>query len=171
MSRNRFMPLLALPVLWLSGNAFAWPKLPIPNGAVIETIADQMRLNGVPMRLQRAEAEQDIKTLTHYYKREMGSETAVTPFGRGVLLTLPNDQFINTVRLSPMGTGKTEILLSSSDIRSAQAKPYKKPLHWLPSSELLSDMETEDHKASARQLVFINRNSVDTNAQILIKGS
>ena len=147
-----------------------WPVLPNPTNAKIEAIGEQVRLNGVPMRMLRILSAQSADSMLAFYKKAMGTRHAQAEFyGTHILSQERGDYFI-TVRISKLSPTLTETLLSISDGRASQ-RAQNLPLGFaLPAdSELLSDMESVDAGKNARQLVFTNGHSIQTNADFMAK--
>ncbi|EUJ09327.1 hypothetical protein Meth11DRAFT_0119 [Methylophilaceae bacterium 11] len=147
-----------------------WPSLPYPNHAKVEAIGEQVRLNGVPMRMHRILSEQSAESMLVFYKKALGTRHAQAEFyGTHILSQERGDYFI-TVRISKLSPSLTETLLSISDGRASQ-RIDSMPLGFsLPAdSELLSDMESTDAGKSSRQLIFNNGHSMQTNANFITK--
>lgn len=154
---------------WLSVAWADWPSLPYPANSKVESIGKQVRLNGVPMRMQRILNGQSPQSLLSFYKKALGNKHAETEFLGGRLLSQGRGGYLITVRVTALSPTLTETLVSISDIRSANANPGLPLGYTLPaSSMLLSDMESVDTGRSSRQIILNNQHSVDTNATFFI---
>jgi len=144
----------------------AWPEVAFPKGARVEAIGEDIRLNGVPMRMHRVLVAQGAQALIAFYREVLGPRHAEQGLpGRFILSQGRGDHFI-TVNIRPLSAGQTEVLVSISD--AAQAKfSASRPLGFgLPAnSVVLSDMESVDAGKRSRQLVATNSHAIATNAQ------
>lgn len=150
--------------------AFAdWPQLPLPQHANVESIGERVVLNGVPMQIHRIVSRQNPKRLQQFYQRHLGSNHTVTEMGGGVLIAQGRGQHFITVRITPLSNGLSETLTTVSDVGAAKAN-HGRPLGIsLPAqSKVLSDMESFDQGKTARQLVYQNQHSIDSNINHLV---
>jgi hypothetical protein len=150
--------------------AFAdWPQLPLPQHAHAESIGERVVLNGVPMQMHRIVSQQNPKHLQQFYQRHLGPNHTVTMMNGGVLLAQGRGQHFITIRITPLGNGISETLTTVSDVAAAKAN-HGRPLGInLPAqSKLLSDMESFDQGKTARQLVYQNQHSTESNINYLV---
>jgi len=154
--------LILAPVL---ANA-AWPVIAAPAGARTETIGQQVRLNGIPMHMQRVLSSKSPGELLDFYRTELGERRAeqVLP-GSYIFSQERGDHFI-TIRIKPLSPKLTEVLVSSSDMLEAK-RAANRPLGIvLPAdSVVLSDMESVDGGKRSRQLVVSNSHALESNVQ------
>ena len=175
MSSSFAMPLalFVLRVLLLStfscsllsaAAADPWPELVHPQDARIDPIGEQIRLNGVPMRLTRVLSAAQTKAVVAHYRQVLGARVAYAHTGHTHVLTQARGDFFITVTIAPQPNGDTEALTSIADSRAA-LEASSRPLGFkLPAgSELLSDMESVDGQLASRQLVLINAHGLHLN--------
>lgn len=160
-------------VLLLSGAAAAnaqsaWPEIAFPREARVEAIGDQVRLNGVPMRLHRVLSSQSPNQLIAFYRDTLGPRHAEQALPDSFILSQGRDNFFITVKVKPLSAKLTEVLVSVSDAAEAR-RAANRPLGFgLPAnSVVMSDMESVDAGKRSRQLVVSNDHAIDTNAQAL----
>ncbi len=148
-----------------------WPEIPFPEGARVEAIGEQVRLNGVPMRMFQVQLKQDTEQSIHFYRDRLGPKLAEQPLmgGESILSQARGDYFI-TLRIRPVAGNASMALVSISDVRAAK-EMVNRPLGFnLPAeSRVLSDMESTDAGKRSRQLVFNNRLDLDTNRDSLVR--
>ncbi len=157
-------------LLWSSMSWAEWPSLPFPADAKVESIGEQVRLNGVPMRMYRILDKQNTKSILSFYKQALGAQYAETTFNGAQILTQGRGDYFITVRVKPLSPQLTETLVSISDARAAKTDANRPMGVSLPSeSVVLSDMESSDTGRNSRHLVFSNQYAIDTNADFLIK--
>ncbi len=144
--------------------AHSWPELVHPQDAHIAPIGDQIRLNGVPMRLSRVLSAVPAKAVVAHYRQVLGARVAHAQTGHTHVLAQARGDFFITVTIAPQPDGYTEALTSIADSRAAR-EASSRPLGFkLPAgSELVSDMEAVDGRLASRQLVLINAHGVHLN--------
>jgi hypothetical protein len=159
---------LSLLALLLPSLAAAWPTLAVPSGARVESLGEQVRLNGVPMHMQRVLSGQSPQALVAFYRTALGPRHAEQALPDSLVLSQDRDGFFITVRVRPLGAKTTEVLVSASDLQAAK-RLGPRPLGFvLPAdTQLLSDMESVDAGKQSRQLVASNRLSLEGNLQAL----
>ncbi len=142
----------------------AWPQLAVPAGARVEPVGEQVRLNGVPMRIQRVLAAQRPDALARHYRTALGSRYAAAHLQDRLLLSQGRDDYFITVSIRPLGPKLTEALVSIADAREARQAAGRPPGFNLPAaSVVLSDMESVDAGKRSRQLVVSNAHAIPTN--------
>lgn len=158
----RFLVLIA--TLLGSAPAVAWPDIPFPGTARAESIGEQVRLNGIPMRMQRLLSRKRPNELIGFYRETLGERRAEQRLHDIHILSQERNGFFITVSLRPLSTNLTEVLVSTSDLRAAR-NLANRPLGFrLPAeSVLLSDMESMDSGKRSRQLVVSNHHGIPVN--------
>ena len=148
-----------------------WPEIPFPDGARAESIGDNVRLNGVPMRMYQVHLMQSAEQAIRYYRDRLGPKLAEEPLpgGERILAQARGGYFI-TLRIRPSAENTSMALVSISDARAAK-EAANRPLGFnLPAdSRVLSDMESTDAGKRSRQLVFHNRLDLNTNRDSLAR--
>ena len=151
-------------VLMSAAAASPWPELMHPRDARIEPIGEQVRLNGVPMRIARVLSPAPTAVVLSHYQQVLGAQVAHARTGHAHVLAQARGDFFITVTITPQPDGNTEALSSIADSRAAR-EASSQPLGFnLPAgSELLSDMESVDGPLTSRQLVLINAHALRLN--------
>jgi hypothetical protein len=166
--KSGWLALTAL--LWASASWAGWPEIPSPPNARIENIGDHVRLNGVPMRMQRVLSNDKAANIIAFYRQALGSKHAEENMPDGRLLAQGRGDYFLTVRVKALGPSYTETLVSVSDARAAKNAAGRALGFQLPSrSQLVSDMESTDDGKVSRQLVFLNDLPINTNVDFLTK--
>ena len=157
-------------LLWAPAGWAQWPEVQAPPHSRVENIGDQVRLNGIPMRMQRVMSGDAPKEILRFYRQALGPRLAEQTLPDGYLLAQGRGDYFLTVRIKLLGPGTTEILVSVSDARAARDAAGRPLGFQLPAdTQLLSDMESSDAGKMSRQLVFINAHSVDANVDSLTR--
>lgn len=148
-----------------------WPEIPFPEGAKVESIGEQVRLNGVPMRMHRVHLKEGVEKSIRFYRDRLGPKLAeqALPGGERILAQGRGDYFI-TLRIRPVPGNASMALVSVSDVRAAK-EAANRPLGFsLPAdSRVLSDLESTDAGKRSRQLVFHNRLDLEANRNSLAR--
>jgi hypothetical protein len=162
----RWLALITL--LWTSAVWADWPEIPSPPNSRIESIGDQVRLNGIPMRMQRVLTTGNTADIIRFYRKALGPKHVEENLPDGRLLAQGRGDHFLTVRIKALGPSLTESLVSISDARAAQNAAGRPLGFQLPSrTQLVSDMESTDDGKVSRQLVFLNDHSVDANVDFI----
>jgi hypothetical protein len=158
--------LLVLALLQLAPlcTMAAWPQLPVPPDARIEPIGSVVRLNGIPMRMQRVLAARAPENLARHYREALGPRHAAERLPDRMILSQARDDYFITVSIRPIGALLTEALVSVTDAREArQAAGRPLGLSLPAGSRLISDMESDDSGIRSRQLVLTNSQAIPVN--------
>lgn len=161
---------LLLVMLGMSSSWADWPSVPSPRHSKVQLIGEQVRLNGVPMRMQRVLSTGKPTDIIEFYRDFLGPKHAEEKLPGGLLLAQGQGDYFVTIRIKVLGPSFTETLISVSDARDAQ-KAASRPLGFpLPmETQVLSDMESTDAGKMSRQLVLTNSHSIDYNVDFAIK--
>jgi hypothetical protein len=144
--------------------AAAWPQLPIPADARIEPIGSEVRLNGIPMRMQRVLAPRPLEELARHYRDALGPRHASERLPDRLILSQARDAYFITVSIRPLTAALTEALVSVADARAARQASGRPLGISLPAeSAVLSDMESVDGNKHSRQLVLSNPHAIPAN--------
>lgn len=150
--------------------AAAWPELPAPANARVESVGEQLRLNGIPMRIQRVLTARQPEAVARHYRAALGPRHASERLPDRLILSQGRDEHFITVSIRPLGVGVTEALVSVADTREAW-QAAGRPLGFsLPAaSAVLSDMESVDGGKRSRQLVLSNAHAIPVNLDALLR--
>jgi hypothetical protein len=163
--------LTALAALLCASAGWAgWPELPLLPGSRAESIGEQIRLNGVPMRMQRVLSDDKPNAVIQFYREALGPKHAEQKLPDGILFAQGRGGYFVTVRVKVLGPSFTETLVSVSDARGAE-NAANRPLGFpIPAeTQILSDMESTDAGKVSRQLVLVNGHSINTNVASITK--
>ncbi len=146
----------------------AWPNIGFPQGAQVEAIGDQVRLNGIPMRMYRVVSKLSHHDLVNFYRGELGDRRAESRVSDSVILAQERGDYFITVKIRALSAKVTEVLVSASDMVEAKRSAHRSLGFGLPAdSVVLSDMESVDAGKRSRQLVINNGHTLDTNVVAL----
>lgn len=146
----------------------AWPQLPLPANARMEPVGTQVRLNGIPMRIQRVLVRQEPEVLIRHYRDVLGPRHAVERLQDRLILSQGRDDYFVTISIRALRSGETEALVSVADVRAARQAAGRPLGVRLPAdSAVLSDMESVDAGKRSRQLVLSNAHAIPANLDAL----
>jgi hypothetical protein len=152
----------ALSLAQSASAAPEWPTVASPEKA--SSVAQQMNLNGLPMRIQVFSSSKSVSEVVDFYRRTWGEKHVENKLRQTVVLGRGEGGFYTTVQLTPTAAGVSGVI-AVTDLKAAasnaQRLPFKPPL----SSKVLSDMESEDAGKTSRHTVFTNTHSLDVNRE------
>ena len=153
----------------LSAPVFAaWPEIASPPGARVESIGEQVRLNGIPMRMYSVVVEREANDVLAFYRAGLGPRLAEKNLGHDRILSQARGDHFITVRIRPLSPKRSLALVAISDAKAARQAAHRDPGFRLPAnSALLSDMESVDAGKRSRQLVLQNRLGLKANQAAL----
>jgi hypothetical protein len=175
-------PLRALVLTLLagvSGAAFAdasraepWPEAKTPPEARVQSIANEMLLNGKPVRLLRFDTKESAADVLAFYRSAFGAQRVVENRLKDdrVIGTRQGDYFI-TVQLHALdlqtlqGTVMVSLLTATPSISPVMLDTQRV----LPAdTKVVSTVQTDDAGKRSLMLVAVNRNSVRANRDHLV---
>lgn len=168
--------ILLLLSAWLPAWASAAPdnplkvcaEFPAPKKVRLQTVAQQMDFNGVPMGIRRFDSDEAPDTILAFY-RDKWAATGKTPkaieypLGQWKVIATLRDNCFYTVQV--MSDGKS----GSTGFLGISAPPPDKPLvkeelPMLTGSNIVNDIAHNDSGKAARTVLLTNGFSPETNA-------
>lgn len=107
--------------LWLAPGFAAWPSIPFPPNTKIESLGNDVRLNGIPMRINRLLNREPADKIAAFYRQALAPDYIERPLLGDRLLSKGLGDYFLTVRIRPLGPDLTETLVSVSDARAAKS--------------------------------------------------
>lgn len=151
----------------LTGTAHAqsWPTVKVPDGASVQTVANDMVLNGLPARIFRIEVKGTPAEVLDFYREQFGSrhvENALN--GSHVIATRQGDHF-HTVQIESTGAKTVQVTVMTTQVhgglgRSAVEADTKQLMP--PASSVLTSMQSRD--AGKRSMLLLAANTVGMQA-------
>ncbi|HJV76632.1 MAG TPA: hypothetical protein VJ654_20630 [Noviherbaspirillum sp.] len=153
----------------LAGNAFgasAWPTVNSPEPTV--AVAQQMTLNGIPMRIQAFASKRSIGDIVEFYRRDWGNKHVENKLKNVTVLGRATGEFYTTVQVTP-AQGGSRVVIAVSHLGGAATRAPVREFQAPITARLLSDMESSDAGKSSRHTVFTNNHSLELNRHRLIE--
>lgn len=164
----RILAALAL-LAWAAPSVASWPDIPFPADAKIESLGNDVRLNGIPMRMHRLLSKAKSEQIAQFYRAALGSGYFERDLLGDRLFAKGLGDYFLTVRVKQLGANLTETLVSVSDARAARGAASRPLGIELPAStQVLSDMESIDAGKASRQLVLSNKHSIEANVEFFV---
>ncbi len=142
------------------------PEFPVPHVGQLQWIAENIRMNGVPMQIKELTTEQTPQQVIEFYKRRWGD---VPPYfheydvaGAPVIATLRRGCFY-TVQVQPHGRGAKALLGVTTKPEPGQAKAAGAGFPNMNGSKVLNDIDHFDMGKTGRTILLSNSYSPDAN--------
>lgn len=165
---------LAAAVAWAEPGGHArWPEPATPTGLRLFGIAQQMTLNGVPMRLSGFVSSRTPVEVTAQFRSSLGQPLVENRLGAQTILGRAEGRYYISVHIQPhaagaQGTVAVSDLQAAHESRHASATDRERWLGRLPAStSVVSLTRATDGPKRSLHLVFANRHDEATNARHL----
>ena len=146
------------------------PEIPAPPQARVEWIAQSMRMNGLPMTLQRFESSQPVEAMFAHYARwwsttDAGAHGVSRMLQRGEwkILALTSPELHITIGAKQRGggsEGNVAVSRNPSSIEPSTSTSFPHPR----TTRVVNLQEYEDARASAEHISFMSARSVSMEA-------
>ncbi|HEX9625533.1 MAG TPA: hypothetical protein VGA00_01185 [Acidiferrobacterales bacterium] len=146
----------------------AWPTLEAPPQSRVEWVGEDMRLNGVAMKVQRFEVEASVGAVLAFYRGRWGTRaegrSIENELGKWTVIGQEQNGYYLTVQVRPLGPHRSEGLLAVSELPKLRATPNPgADFPKLGGTQMISELESNDQGKRARTLVMRNDFSVQSN--------
>lgn len=149
-------------------RAVDWPDVPVPDGAIGETVSSHMVYNGMSMRASRFTVDRPVDEVKAFYRKRWAGKLVDTPLGpqRSVLGHLQDARYYVTVELSPLGKSTSgQIGVLQLPYEDLPADAVGKGFERLPRTAVAEDIVHMDTERRVRTLSMANGFSPYQNAQ------
>ena len=163
---------LALAVACASAET-AWPNVALPKEASRFAIAEQMTVNGLPMRMQGFVSKARLPQVAQWFRDSLGQPLVENTLANKLILGRAQDDYYILIQLEAIGSasdGGTRGTVAVSQLKTAFDNRYatraatERLLSRLPSgSRLTSQMESTDGDKQASYVVISNSYNEDLN--------
>lgn len=151
----------------VAAPAATWPVIEAPPGAHVEWVAENMHVNGLPMRVRRFTTAMSVEQVMAFYlQRWRGTPPPVeNRVGDWRVIGRQAGDFYLTVQTRTAAGGETEGFLGVSKLPAAPDTPkLDTRFPRLDGTEVLSDVSSRDDGRLGKTLVLHNTYSVQSNA-------
>jgi hypothetical protein len=147
-------------------KALPCPEFPTPHIGQLQWVAENMRMNGIPMQIKELTTEQTPQQVLAFYKRRWGD---MPPYfheyevsGMPAIATLRNGCFY-TVQVQPSGRGAKALLGISTKPDGGSLKAPGAGFPNMAGSKVLNDVDHYDAGKTGRTILLFNSYAPDAN--------
>lgn len=170
----RFLPktcllllICAMPVRFALA-ASDWPEIELPPQARGQSVADDMKYNGVPMRIRQFSSEAGVEGVLAFYRQRWSNDGKLKPvqnsLGEWKIIGRQSGDYYQTVQVKPRAGG-SEGFAGVTKLPSMTAPPsVDTQFPRMPETQVISDIDSNDHGKAAKTLILKNEHSVASNA-------
>jgi hypothetical protein len=149
-------------------NATPWPELPLPPHSKTDWVAQDMKVNGVPMRVIHFESTVSRAEVAAYYTAHWSGgyrgKPSVQVQGDETVVGQMHGPYFMTLKVDERPKGASEGFLSVSRIAGVKADLSPGDLPLMPGARVVSVVESNDPGKRSRQLVVAQDAGVDMSA-------
>lgn len=165
---------LALTILCENtANAERFPEFPYSKKMELVTVASNMKVNGLPMRIYQFKTKEEEQHVIDFYTSEWKKEMTDVLFGDWRILSHKEEGFLMTVQIEqgdfPITHGTLGITPMFDYIKGNGNKMKQatqnigRDFPTLPSTEIMIDTESNEQGKRVRTVLFSNNKSVERN--------
>lgn len=154
--------LCACVALGVATTSLAQASLAAPDGARVEPLGGDLRLNGRPVAMTRVLAEAPVQEVLAHYRKQLGRRQVERDLAGAHTLSAKIDDRFLTVRVKSLPGGKVEAWLMETALHEPARPPSVADLG-IHQGQAVSTLESVDGGRRARTIVTVNRQSIDAN--------
>jgi len=166
----RFAGTLALAVLLgvaaRAENSAPWPELPLPPHAKVDWVGQDMKVNGIPMRVMHFASTASRSEIVAYYTAHWSEgypgKPSVQPAGRATIVGQGHGPYFMTVKVVDRPHDASEGYVSVSQIVGNKVERSAGGLPLMPGALVLNVVESNDPGKHSREVVVAQDASVDS---------
>lgn len=152
----------------LARAAGDWPQIEAPPRAHVQTVADDMKYSGVPMRIRKFTSETSVEGVMEFYRQRWSAGEKLKPVlntvGEWKVIGRQSGDYYQTVQARPQGNGGSEGFIGVTTLPSHTVKPsVDTSFPRLPGTQVISDTDSSDDGRVAKTLILKNDLSVTSN--------
>jgi hypothetical protein len=134
-----------------------WPEVPLPPHAKVEWVADQMKVDGIPMRVMRFESTARRSEVVAYYTAHWSggyvTKPSVKPMDEATLVGQAHGPYYMTVKVSDRPHDGSWGFISVSQMLGHRPERSAGGLPLMPGARILSVVESADPGKHSRELI------------------
>ena len=166
-----------------AGNAFAqtftksatpWPEFPDPPKAKIEWISNDMRVNGLPMKVLHFNSQVGKAEIVAYYQahwdiadKSLGlpadskvKGAVISQVGKDTVIGKVHGPFYMSVKVKDKGLSGSQGTMTTSMILGVTPEINPKGVPAPSDARAISVIESADFGKQSKQVLFVSRNSI-----------
>ena len=155
----------------LAGGARAetstpWPEMPLPPHSKVAWVGDNMKVNGIPMRIAQFESTVSRTEIVAYYTAHwsQGYQTkpSVRPMGDVTVVGQAHGPYYMTVKVGDRPHDGSAGFISVSQVLGNKIERSAGGLPLMPGAKILSVVESSDPGKVSRELVIAQDAGADS---------
>ena len=147
------------------GDAWAWPKVPLPEGSKGEMVSEHMKYNGLDMRASKFSSPMKPAQVVDFYARLWPDEHVVDKIGEKTVVGHADGVHYVTVELVAAGGGSDGTIGIVELPKSGKPPTLGKGIYKPVATEVVSDITYLDTPGETRTVVLRNKLSPYMNYQ------
>ncbi|MDR2851843.1 MAG: hypothetical protein LBV61_02100 [Burkholderiaceae bacterium] len=151
-----------------------WPDVPAPPKSRVQWVSDDMRVNGIPMKVQIFQSQASREEVVKYYVAYWGIDlqakpdpakppSGVTPKGNEILVSRAHGPFYSLVKVRASGTG-SEGTLSTSMLLGVEPRIDASGIAAPGNATAVNVVEAIDNGKRNKQALLLSRDSLSSVA-------
>jgi len=160
--------------LWLCASgaaAQAWPSLKYPEAARVQTVAEDVVLNGVPAQVTRFDVRGTEADVIEFFRKQFGERRVENKVAGSFVMATQQANFFYTIQLKTTQPGQVQGTVMTNRVqggggRSAIALDSEKLLP--AASAVLSQLQSNDAGKQSMLLMAANKASAKANRDHLV---
>lgn len=149
-------------------RAGGWPEMEAPPRARVQAVAEDMKYNGVPMRIRKFTSDASAESVLAFYRQRWNEGAKLKPvlntLGEWQIIGRQSGDYYQTVQVKPRESGGSEGLLGATKLPSLTERPnVDTNFPRMPGTQVISDVDSSDDGRVAKTLILKNDHSVTSN--------
>jgi hypothetical protein len=137
-----------------------WPEIPSPPKATVKWVGDNMRVNGVPMRVMQFQSTSNRSEVVEYYRAYWSggypTKPSITPLTESTIISQRHGPYFMTVKVEDADHGASEGLIAVTRVAGSKVELNAGRLPLMPGAKVVSVVESSDPGKRNREVVVIN---------------
>lgn len=153
-----------------------WPEFPDPPKAKVEWISNDMRVNGIPMKVLQFKSEVSREEITSYYLAHWDQAdpslnlpanvkikgAVVSQSGKDTIIGRAHGPFYMTVKVKNQGLGGSQGTMTTSLLLDVTPEINGKGVPAPSDANAINVVESADFGKKSKQVLFLSRSSVSS---------
>jgi hypothetical protein len=152
---------LGAAMFWTSAGAY--PALPVPPDTRLSIVADEMVVNGLPMRAYDIRSAMDVRNVADFYAHAWGDDVAESDMPPWLLLSHHKGDYLVTIHLRPHEEGGSGGFVGITRVLASSLRIHRPRFSKPPGSALVNHIESVDRGRQSRTVLLQNDASVAQN--------
>lgn len=163
----------AFALAWLlagtvhADNSAPWPELPLPPRAKVDWVGQDMKVNGIPMRVMHFASTASRSEIVAYYTAHWSEgypgKPSVQPSGQAIVVGQAHGPYFMTLKVVDRPHNASEGYISVSQIAGNKVERSAGGLPLMPGASVLNVVESNDPGKHSREVVVVQDASVDSS--------